>query len=195
MKPRITDPEVALLASLASGLEREYIAPTQEDPWSGSPFAWILKCPSRRRGKIGEQLVAGWCAAKGLDVLASGDSEADRVIAGRRVEIKFSTLWASGSYKFQQLRDQRYDAAICLGISPFDAHCWVIEKEQLHRHVLGQLPQHAGRRGTDTFWFTVVPNQAPDWLSGCGGRLSDAFTILKRWQAHRPSSIAPRAAE
>ena len=39
-------------------------------------------------GSIGEQLVAGWFAAKGLDVLRTGDSEADRVIDGKRVEIK-----------------------------------------------------------------------------------------------------------
>jgi hypothetical protein len=53
--------------------------------------------------------VAGWCAAKGLDVTSSRNPEADRVIAGKRVEIKFSTLWESGVYKFQQIRDQDYE--------------------------------------------------------------------------------------
>lgn len=105
-RPRITDPDVRLLAAIAAGLKGDYIREAEADPWRDSPFAWIRTVASRQRGKIGEQLVAGWCAAKGLDVLVCRDSQADRVIAGRRVEVKFSTLWASGVYKFQQIRDQ-----------------------------------------------------------------------------------------
>ncbi|PKO20737.1 MAG: hypothetical protein CVU38_18545 [Chloroflexi bacterium HGW-Chloroflexi-1] len=127
MQYQIKNPEVLLLASIASTLKGDHVREGAADPWAGSPFAWIRTRPSRQVGKIGEQLVAGWCAAKDLDVVSSGDSQADRVIAGRRVEIKFSTLWESGVYKFQQIRDQDYDFAICLGISPFNAHCWVIK--------------------------------------------------------------------
>jgi len=81
-------------------------------------------------GVIGEKLVAGWLAAKDCDVMRSPDAEADRIINGKRAEIKFSTLWA-GFYKFQQLRDQNYEFVICLGVSPFDAHCWAIPKSVL----------------------------------------------------------------
>lgn len=105
MEYRIEDPYVRLLASVAAPLRGDYVREGAADPWAGSPFAWIRTRPSRQVGKIGEQLVAGWCAAKGLDVVSSGDAQADRVIAGRRVEIKFSTLWESGVYKFQQIRD------------------------------------------------------------------------------------------
>jgi hypothetical protein len=45
------------------------------------------------------------------------------LINGHRVEIKFSTLWQEGIYNFQQIRDQNYEYAVCLGISPFEAHC------------------------------------------------------------------------
>lgn len=124
-----------------------------DDPWAGSPFAWIKSRPSRQVGKIGEQLVAGWCAAKGFDVISVRDSEADRIINGRRVEIKFSTLWANGGYTFQQIRDQNYEYAVCLGVSPFDVHGWVIPKSVLLQHVIGKTPQHRGRAGTDTFWL------------------------------------------
>lgn len=95
MNHTVRDPEVRLLATIAATLKRDYVVP-EINIWEGSPFAWILMRPSRQRGKIGEQLVAGWCAAKGLDVVSVRDAEADRVINGRRVEIKFSTLWASG---------------------------------------------------------------------------------------------------
>lgn len=113
----IMNPEVGILAGLSLALQAEY--QSENDAWDGSPFAWIKTRPSRQIGAIGEKLVAGWLAARGFNVVRSGDSEADRVIEGKRVEIKFSTQWANGGYKFQQLRDQRYDLAICLGVSPF----------------------------------------------------------------------------
>jgi hypothetical protein len=185
MTYKIDDPEVRMLATIASTLKGDYVREGEADLWEGSPFAWIRTRPSRQVGKIGEQLLAGWCAAKGLDVTSSGDSEADRVIAGRRVEIKFSTLWQSGVYKFQQIRDQNYDFAICLGISPFDAHCWVISKTLLRQHVIGYTPQHTGKGGTDTFWLSFPATAPPLWLNACGGRLADAYEIMRKWQAGR----------
>lgn len=174
-----------MLATIASTLKGDYVREGSNDPWVGSPFAWIRMRPSRQVGKIGEQLVAGWCAAKGFDVTSSGDSEADRVIAGRRVEIKTSTLWGNGVYKFQQIRDQNYEFAICLGISPFDAHCWVISKDVLRRHVIGHTPQHTGKGGTDTFWLSFEASNPPEWLAPCGGRLAAAYEIMREWQARR----------
>lgn len=161
MQYQIKDPEVLMLATIAGTLKGVYVREGPDDPWAGSPFAWIRTRPSRQVGKIGEQLVAGWCAAKGLDVTRSSNSEADRVIAGRRVEIKFSTLWESGVYKFQQLREQDYEFAVCLGISPFDAHCWVISKAVLRQHVIGHTPQHTGKGGTDTFWLSFDASSPP----------------------------------
>lgn len=179
MRNFIADPEVQLLASIAATLKGDYIREGAVDPWADSPFLWIRTLPSRRVGKIGEQLVSGWCAAKGLDVTASKDSEADRVIGGYRMEIKFSTLWASGVYKFQQIRDQNYEYLACLGLSPFDAHCWVISKGLLRMHVIGHTPQHTGKSGTDTFWLSFLPGSPPTWLSSCGGTLTQAFQVLE----------------
>ena len=175
----ILDPEVKLLATIAVTLKSDYVKEDEADPWAGSPFAWIRALPSRQKGKIGEQLISGWCAATGLDVTASGDSEADRVIAGWRMEVKFSTLWKSGVYKFQQVRDQNYDYLISLGVSPFDAHCWLITKDSLREHVIGHTPQHRGRQGTDTFWLSVDPTDPPDWLWACGGTLANVFPLLQ----------------
>jgi hypothetical protein len=175
---QIVDAEVQMLVSIASVLRADYVRDGADDPWTGSPFAWIRTRPSRQVGKIGEQLVAGWCAAKGLDVTSSHDSEADRVINGHRVEIKFSTLWENGSYTFQQIRDQNYEYVICLGVSPFDAHCWVVSKAVLRLHVLGHTPQHAGKAGTDTFWLSFPAVSPPIWLSPHGGSLAQALRAL-----------------
>lgn len=180
--PRIADSDVRLLAAISAQLQPDYVNPEQEAQWKDSPFNWIRARPSRQRGKIGEQLVAGWCAAKGLNVNRSPDGEADRIIEGKRAEIKFSTLWESGAYTFQQIRDQNYAYAICLGLSPFDAHCWVISKRLLRQHVIGHTGQHRGRLARDTFWFSFPADSPPGWLVSCGGRLSAAFEILRRFR-------------
>jgi len=189
----IRDPEVAALAMISATLQAEYAA--EDLHWSGSPFAWIKTRPSRQVGTIGERLVAGWLAAKDFDVVRSPDSDADRLVNGHRAEIKFSTLWQSGIYKFQQLRDQEYEFAICLGISPFDAHCWAIPKTELvarwkqsidaRREVEGVQPQHGGADGRDTAWLRIDPRSPHGWLAGFGGSLSKAAQSLNR--------IAPRA--
>lgn len=179
MAARIADPEVQVLAAISATLQADYTV--EELAWNGSPFAWIRSRPSRQRGAIGEQLVAAWLAAKGFDVVRAPDSESDRLVNNRRTEIKFSTLWGSGVYKFQQIRDQRYDIAICLGISPFDAHCWAIPKKELMRRWKardGIHGQHSGRGGRDTAWLSVEIKDPPPWLEKYGGRLQDAVRVI-----------------
>ena len=176
MNRKITDPDVQLLAGIATMLQVDY---PENDDWAGSPFAWIKQRPSRQVGKIGEQLVSGWCAAKGLSVGPSGDTEADKVIQGKRVEIKFSTLWKSGLFKFQQIRDQDYEVLICLGLAPFDARCWVIPKSVLYDFVIGHTPQHTGAGGTETFWISTSLGNPESWLENHGGSLAQAFEVLR----------------
>jgi hypothetical protein len=177
----VSDPDVALLASISAALMGDYINP-DVDPWLGSPFAWIKTRPSRQVGSIGEQLVAGWFAAKGLDVVRTGDSDADRVIDGKRVEIKFSTLWESGDYVFQQIRNQRYDVALLLGLSPFSASCWVVPKAVLLEQPFrpGLSHQHGGQAGTDTVWLRFKAAAPPTWLAGFGGTLAASYERLRQ---------------
>jgi len=172
----ISDPETQLLAQICTTMRADYSDADLE--WEGSPFAWIKTRPSRQVGAIGEKLVSGWLAAKGFDVIKAGDSDCDRVVEGLRTEIKFSTLWKAGGYKFQQFRNQNYQIAICLGISPFEAHCWCITKETLMMHVIGHTPQHGGKSGSDTAWLHVDPATPYQWLQGCGGSLSEASKAL-----------------
>ncbi len=178
----ISDPEVQALAAISALLEPTYRV--DGDPWAGSPFAWIRSQKSRRVGKIGEQLVSGFLAARNFDVAHTGDSQADRLINGHRAEIKFSTLWETGVYKFQQVRNQDYEFAICLGVSPFDAHCWALPKSILLQHVIGKLGQHGGAGGQDTAWISLTPDAPQPWMKPYGGRLADAINVL--------SSIARR---
>ncbi len=173
----ITDPDVKLLVNLAETIKKDYI--DEDNAWKDSPFEWIKSKSSRQIGKIGEQLISDWCKAKGFDVARPHDSEADRIISGWRFEIKFSTLWKQGVFKFQQIRDQNYDFLICLGLEPFNAKCWLIPKKTLYEHVIGHTPQHKGQAGTDTYWLSFPADSPPKWLNECGGTLHAVYNLLK----------------
>jgi len=184
---RISDPDVRILASCAHTLQADYAA--DDEHWIGSPFAWIKSRPSRQVGVIGEKLVAGYLATKGFDVVRSPDSQADRIINGQRAEIKFSTLWKGGFYKFQQLRDQNYAFALCLGISPFDAHLWVIPKSVILKQWgvgVGLVSQHGGKAGRDTAWLTITPGNEPGWLRQSGGPLPVAVARIAALTGRKP---------
>ena len=176
---RISDPDVKLLVEVAGILREDY---PEDDPlWEGSPFAWIRKgLPPRSVGAIGEKLVHAFFTAKGFNVTRSPDRDSDRIISGLRTEIKFSTPWEGRAYRFQQIRDQNYDVVVCLGVSPFNAHCWVLPKSfVMDNWGTDRLPvQHGGRRGSDTVWLAVDPNDAPAWLSQYGGTLASAAGIM-----------------
>ncbi|MBN2115828.1 MAG: hypothetical protein JW730_04620 [Anaerolineales bacterium] len=178
-----TTADFNLLSSSATyirqDLEKDYLS------WRNSPFEWVLRLPAGSKGKLGKHLIYQWCAVKGLSVDRSPDSQADMLVNGHRIEVKFSTLWKSGIYKFQQIRDQNYEYAVCLGISPFEAHCWVISKNLLQKYVIGHLGQHTGMSGQDTSWITVNPASPPEWLIPCGGTLDQAFLVLKGLKRRR----------
>lgn len=174
----ISDPESALLARIASDLEGQYTDDLVM--WDGSPFQWIKTRPSRQVGAIGEKLVRHWCVAKNLSVARSPNSQADLVIEGVRVEVKYSSLWTdNGIYKFQQIRDQDYEYCFCLGISPFHAHAWFIPKDVLMIDRPPELvPQHGGRSGRDTKWLSFPAEGPPDWLAQYGGSLSQVYELI-----------------
>lgn len=178
MTYQIRDPHVQTLAAIAATLSQNYIV-GEDDPWQGSPFRWILSLPSRAKGAVGEGLVAGWAAANGFDVVRSPDSEADRIINGHRIEVKFSTLWKNGGFKFQQIRDQDYAFCLCLGISPFDAQAWLLSKEVLLERVIGTMGQHTGSGGRDTAWLSIQASRPDEWLSDHGGRLHDVYKMIE----------------
>lgn len=186
----IVDPEVRELARYSMTLQADYRTDGDEI-WQGSPFAWIRERSSpKQKGTIGEKLLSGYLALKGFDVARSPDSQADRLIGGERAEIKMSTLWENGSYKFQQIRNQNYHFVLCLGISPFDASLWAIPKktimEEWKNGGEGITSQHGGSSGTDTAWLGFNPDTPPSWLSEWGGNLAEAVKVISRITGQKP---------
>ncbi|HSO12133.1 MAG TPA: hypothetical protein VLT51_07145, partial [Anaerolineales bacterium] len=170
-----------MLAATANYLQNDLDKKLEDDIdlWKNSPFEWTLKLPPARKGKLGSDLITVWLASKGIHIDTTKDAATTVIINNQKVSLKFSTLWANGIYKFQQIGSARYDFVICFGISPFAAHCWVVSKKILRKNVIGHLGQHTGSTGQDTAWFAVNPNSPPDWLSPCGGTLEQAYKVLK----------------
>ena len=182
------------LVSISQALSREY--QDENKHWQGSPFEWIKYRPSRSIGAIGEKIVSSWLALHDFNISRSPDSQADRLVEGKRVEVKFSTQWKNGTYLFEQIRDQNYDFAIFLGISPHDAHCWVVPKQDIIRmwkveHVL--VPQHGGAKGSDTTWARLSPcgtDGADDaHFAAYGNGLRDALQAISRLTGYRPKDL------
>ena len=146
------------------------------DLWKNSPFEWVLKLPPARKGKLGGDLIASWLASQGLHIDTTADSTKTIVLNKHKVSLKFSTLWANGIYKFQQIRSSGYEFVLCFGISPFGAHCWVFEKEYILNNA---SQQHKGAQSAE-YWITIDPNNPPNWAVAHGGTLDEALPILKK---------------
>lgn len=173
----MNESETNVIAEISIILRHEYLDDA-DDIWANSSFKWIKSQPSRRVGAIGERLVEEWSKHHGFIVERSPDSDADRIINGHRIEIKLSTLWASGGYKFQQIRDQNYEYCFCIGISPFEVHAWLIPKEVLQKHVIGHMGQHTGAEGSDTAWIGFQVGQEYEWMKPYGGSLDSVKDLL-----------------
>lgn len=153
--------------------------------WLDSPFQWLMMLPSRSRGKAGEVLVSAWLRGLSYKVERSLGTQYDRLLEGHSIEIKFSTLWKSGEYVFQQIRPaQDYEQVFALGVSPSTAAAWLIPKDVAVAHA---SPQHGGSAGRDTLWLRIKAAAPPAWMNDYGGTLEGAEAVIRRLR-HPPQS-------
>jgi site-specific DNA-methyltransferase (adenine-specific) len=162
-----------VLAAMAASLQKEI--EQQSDYWKNSPFEWVLQIPAAKKGKLARNLVASWCQHKGLRVQRANGSGQYLSINGKRFAVKMSTRWTDGKYKFQQIRNESYDYVLCLGLSPFEVHCWVFEKEYAIKNA---TPQHKGAKGAE-YWVAVDPKNPAAWINGHGGTLDEALRVIE----------------
>jgi len=168
------DNSLGFLVNYASTLRENYNTRTE---WANSSFEWIINLPAIQKGKVGKLLFERWCSEKGIHFEKINDSVSDFVINGFKFSIKFSTLWVEGSYKFQQIRKSGYDFVVCFGISPEDAHCWVIDRSSLGKYMKFIAED---RSGYETMWLAINPHENDAWVSEFGGNLEKAYQVLKR---------------
>lgn len=171
----------------AARVEQQFANAPRLD-WVGSPFEWLLELPSRTRGAAGEELLAQWLTEGGAVVERPKNSDFDRLVNGRRVEVKMSTLWRSGMFRFQQLRDQDYDDVALLGIAPFEVYLWWLPKAVAWG---ASLPQHTGSTGADTRWLEVSPEAPPAALRCRGGLLAETVEHVLLQLPRKDSNLQP----
>ena len=158
---------------------REKLSATaHNDPWLNSPYKWLRELQSRTRGKAGEQIIAGWLKSEGFNVGKASSSNSDRSVELTQVEIKFSTQWDTGEFRFQQIRDQDYKYMILLGVLPREVKIWILPKKVALKH---SAPQHTGKTGAETRWLVFDAQNPPKWLSRYGGEISRAVTAVRRY--------------
>lgn len=167
----------SVFLAAAADAQQEMGIREEVSPWDGSPFGWVLLLPSRSRGKAGELLASAWLRRLGYTVQPPRSSGHDRTVEGVPTEIKFSTLWNSGDYVFQQLRKQDYTHALLLGISPSGASAWFAPKDVAFDNA---TPQHGGSTGVDTRWIRFRASSPPAWLADYGGSLRNCADVLER---------------
>jgi len=121
-----------------------------------SPLAFVVGLASRTKGKLGEMLLDRFAVQADQPTQASGAADFDRMVAGKRFEVKFST---EDPPRFQQVRDPRlddgslkYDYLLCISGRPHGLVYWLFPAS-----VVGELMddrlisiQHAM---SDTKWF------------------------------------------
>ena len=161
---------LALTSSdLQKGLEEK------SEFWKNSPFEWITQLSPRAKGSISRQLLTKWLQWHNIPISKVIDSSETIEINNIEFAIKFSTLWKSGVYKFQQIKVDGPDYIICFGLSPFVAHCWVINKNLA---IEEGNPQHKGTDNSE-YWVSINPNEIPEWIKPFGGDFDEAIKVIK----------------
>ena len=146
--------------------------------WADCPLDWVRRLPSpKRRGTLGERILSAYLVEHGIAVERTPDVEADRLVGGRRMEIKTAFRSGAGTYTFMQVRPAHdYTDLLLFGISPDTAHLWIVPKHVALPHT---RPQHGGASGSGETRLLVIRAAAPpDWLSAWGGELDDAVARL-----------------
>lgn len=169
----VFSPEFMMLAATASYLQKDL--EEMSDLWKNSPFEWVIQLPPRSKSKLARSLITSWFASKGILAERTKTTNEILILNGNSYAIKFSMLWKSGVYQFQQIKVEGPEYILCFGISPYDAHCWVFERDYAIKH---GKQQHTGAKGAD-YWLEINTNNIPEWAQGHGGTLEEAYHIIK----------------
>lgn len=169
------DDDYSIVSDLSRMIEKDQVI---DRSWVDSPFEWLMRAPSATKGAVGKRLAASWAEARGIRVNSGTGTDGDRIMNGAKVQIRMSTPWENGPYKFQQIRDLDFDYLFCLGVSPHSVHAWLFPIHLLKQHVIGKLGQHTGKGASETSWIELGPSYQPAWARDYGSSLDRVFDLL-----------------
>jgi hypothetical protein len=105
------EPGLAALEAISTKIKAAFDTP-EDLEWKGHSLEWIRSHPSARIGKIGRSFVQSLCEGSGLKVKKIGYS---LIIKDKKIQVRFSTGWSGGGFKFEQLRYEGFDRSLLLG--------------------------------------------------------------------------------
>jgi len=143
------------------------------DLYKESPFLPLKNLSSSSKGANLEKLVTELLLQKGYTVTSRSNKGHDRVINGKKVEIKGSLLWGTGThFRWQQIRTgQDYDILCCVAVYPDKVELYAASKEDCKKYLEVQnekgewlYNQHGGKKtNSGAFWMNGFPQDFP-WL-------------------------------
>ena len=107
------------------------------DPYSNSKFKILKDLSSKKKGKYFERLYTEFKLSQGVSVSKPSNSNHDRIVDGKKVEIKGSFLWGdSNSFRWQQIRtNQDYDIVVFIAVYPDEIKFYQADKETVCSHL------------------------------------------------------------
>ena len=113
--------------------------------WSLGDFVGIKTVSNTNVGNVGEDFILNYCKALGLKAEKSPTRTSwDIKIEGIAYELKTATEDVHGKFQFNHFRTHRkYDAAICLGVSPNEIFFDVLTKTELLQKPLVSMEKGA----------------------------------------------------
>ena len=137
------------------------------DPYLNSPFRVYKEMSSKKKGKYFELIAEQYLKKQGYNVTKSQNSDHDRVVNGKKLEIKGSMLWGEGThFRWQQIRtSQDYDVMCFVAIYPDRIELYGATKDVVKCNLEVQddrgnwiYNQHGGKRtNSGTFVIDGMP--------------------------------------
>ncbi len=128
--------------------------------WINKPFYSIKILGNSSKGDLAEEFIVQYCRVLGFEVedkpTRLGDY--DKIINGKKFEIKMATEDLSGNFQFNHLRyDYKYSGVICIGVSPDSILFEIYSKSELATGEAGTLVS-MGRGQNSSFKLTKAKN-------------------------------------
>ena len=174
------------IAKISGALNKEN--EEKEKIWEDSCFLPIRKAyTGKRRGEILSKLILTFIKLQGFDVKLRGNTHnlSSVIVIGnndKKMQVKTSMLSTQDSYMFQQIRkEDDFDALIFFGVSPRNAHWWIINRGEIIDAQSGEWEKKEKlnfQHGKANKIITFNIQRVPGWLAPLGGNLDKGLRVF-----------------
>ena len=116
---------------------QDLVDSVSNDPYTNSKFKILKDLSSKKKGSLFEKLYTEYKLSQGVTVTKPSNSDHDRIVDGKKVEIKGSFLWGeSNTFRWQQIRtSQDYELIVFIAIYPDRIEFFQADKDTVKTHL------------------------------------------------------------